>query len=98
MKTYKSFKQYIQQLTETETATTVANLGTNPDHKLGSTKRRKKKKSEEELTEESPPDPEIEKFIKKNKDKFKTKYGDKEGDRRLYALAWTMFNKKNGDK
>ena len=48
------------------------------------------------LIEESPPDPEIETWIKKNKARFKKEYGDEKGLEVLYGRAWVMYNKKHG--
>ena len=46
------------------------------------------------LNEEAPPDPEIEAWIKANKQRFKDQYGEKKGTEILFATAWQMFNKK----
>lgn len=46
------------------------------------------------LAEAAPPDPEIEKWIKANKDRFKKEYGTEKGLEVLYAKAWQMYNKK----
>lgn len=45
------------------------------------------------LTEEAPPDKEIEKWIKKNKKRFQEKYGD-DWEEVLYGKAWNMYNDK----
>jgi len=47
---------------------------------------------EELIFEESPPSPEAERFIKKNKSSFKKQYGD-DWERALYSTAWKMHNK-----
>jgi hypothetical protein len=47
-----------------------------------------------EIFESSPPDPKIEKWILSNKERFKTQYGDDEGEKILYAKAWNMHNAK----
>lgn len=44
--------------------------------------------------ESSPPNAEIEHWIKSNKDTFTNKYGKKKGMSILYAKAWKMHNKK----
>lgn len=49
------------------------------------------------IKEESPPDPEIETWIKKNKDRFLDRYGDEYGNY-LYGKAWNMYYKKHGGK
>lgn len=46
------------------------------------------------LSEEAPPDPKIEKWIKDNKQRFKDEYGEKKGKEVLYAKAWKMYNEK----
>lgn len=46
------------------------------------------------ISEESPPDPKIEKWILANKERFKAEYGEKKGLAVLYAKAWDMYNKK----
>lgn len=46
------------------------------------------------LTEEAPPDPEIEQWIRDNKKRFQAKYGD-DWEEVLYGKAWNMYNKKN---
>jgi len=43
-------------------------------------------------TEEAPPSDKAERFIKKNKESFKDKYGDRSKEV-LYATAWKMHNK-----
>jgi hypothetical protein len=45
------------------------------------------------LVESAPPSPEIEAWIKKNKAKFKKRYG-KNAERVLYATAWKIYNQK----
>ena len=47
---------------------------------------------EELIFEESPPSPEAERFIKKNKTSFKKQYGD-DWERALYSTAWKMHKK-----
>lgn len=47
------------------------------------------------IAEKSPADPEIEKWIKSNKARFKQEYGEKKGTEVLYAKAWDMYNKKH---
>jgi hypothetical protein len=47
---------------------------------------------EELIVEKSPPSPEAERFIKKNKTGFKKQYGD-DWERALYSTAWKMHNK-----
>lgn len=47
------------------------------------------------IAEKSPNDPEIEKWIKSNKVRFKKEYGEKKGTEVLYAKAWDMYNKKH---
>lgn len=47
------------------------------------------------IVEKSPDDPEIEKWIKSNKARFKKEYGEKKGTEVLYAKAWDMYNKKH---
>lgn len=47
-----------------------------------------------QLVEKAPPDPEIEEWIKKNKQRFKKKYGPEKGEEVLYGKAWQMYNKK----
>ncbi len=49
---------------------------------------------ESTLVEESPPDPEIEKWIIANKERFIDQYGKEEGIKILYAKAWKMYNSK----
>jgi hypothetical protein len=49
-------------------------------------------KSREIKTEEAPPSDKAERFIKKNKESFKDKYGDRSKEV-LYATAWKMHNK-----
>ena len=49
------------------------------------------------LNEEAPPDPDIEAWIKKNKQRFKDQYGEKKGTEILYATAWQMYKKKHGE-
>lgn len=49
------------------------------------------------LTEEAPPDKEIEKWIKDNKARFKEKYGD-DYEKYLYGRAWKMYNDKEKEK
>lgn len=46
------------------------------------------------IKEEAPPDPEIESWIKKNKQRFKDEYGDEKGEEVLYATAWKMYKDK----
>lgn len=48
------------------------------------------------IQETAPPDPKIEAWIKKNKQRFKDKYGDK-GEEILYGKAWNMYNKETVD-
>lgn len=45
------------------------------------------------INEEAPPDAEIEKWIKSNKNRFKKEYGE-DGEKILYAKAWKMYNLK----
>ena len=45
-----------------------------------------------EEIEEAPPSDKAERFIKKNKNTFKDKYGDRSKEV-LYATAWKMHNK-----
>lgn len=52
------------------------------------------KMAESVLSEESPPDADIEKWIKDNKESFKQKYGSEKGLEVLYATAWGMYNNK----
>jgi hypothetical protein len=52
------------------------------------------KMAESVLSEESPPDADIEKWIKDNKESFKQKYGSDKGLEVLYATAWSMYSKK----
>lgn len=44
--------------------------------------------------EEAPPDPEIEKWIVKNKKRFTDEYGQDKGEKILYATAWKKHNNK----
>lgn len=46
------------------------------------------------ITEAAPPDAEIEKWIKANKERFKKEYGEEKGLSVLYAKAWDMYNNK----
>lgn len=46
-----------------------------------------------QLTEKAPPDPQLEKWIKDNKEKFIDQYGEEEGLKILYATAWKMHKK-----
>lgn len=46
------------------------------------------------ITEEAPPDSNIEKWIKDNKTEFTKQYGEEKGKQILYATAWKMYNKK----
>ena len=52
------------------------------------------KKFKSYLTEASPPDAEVEQWIKDNKERFKKEYGAEEGEKILYAKAWKMYNDK----
>lgn len=47
------------------------------------------------IAEASPPDAEIETWIKSNKKRFHDEYGSR-GDEVLYAKAWDMYNQKHG--
>ncbi len=51
----------------------------------------------ESLQEKAPPDPSMERFIRKNKQEFIDRYGAEQGMEILYATAWKMYNKKNED-
>lgn len=46
------------------------------------------------LYEKAPPDPKIEDWIQKNKERFKKEYGDEKGIQVLYSTAWKMYDKK----
>ena len=46
------------------------------------------------LKEASPPDPDIETWITKNKERFQKEYGAEKGLTILYGKAWNMFNKR----
>lgn len=48
----------------------------------------------QELFEKAPPDPEIEEWIKDNKQRFIDEYGKEKGMEVLYGRAWKMY----GDK
>ena len=50
----------------------------------------------EQISEDAPPDPEIEKWLEKDKTKseFKRRYGD-DWEKVMYATAWKMHNDKN---
>lgn len=55
-------------------------------------KKKKNKVSEDYVEEDAPPSDKAERFIKKNKNTFKDKYGDRSKEV-LYATAWKMHNK-----
>ena len=54
-------------------------------------------KAKESIKEESPPSAKAERFIKKNKESFKDKYGERWKEV-LYSTAWKMHNKHWNDK
>ena len=45
--------------------------------------------------EVAPPSAGAERFIKANKAKFKKQYGEKNGEKVLYATAWKLFGNKD---
>lgn len=53
----------------------------------------------EQITEDAPPDPEIEKWLEKDatKSEFKRRYGD-DWEKVMYATAWKMYNDKSKDE
>jgi len=51
----------------------------------------------ESLTEKAPPDADMERFIKNQKQDFIDRYGKEKGMEILYATAWKMFNKKQNE-
>jgi hypothetical protein len=52
---------------------------------------------EELITEKAPPDPKIEKWIRRVKPIFKKEYGE-DWAKYLYGKAWTMYDKKRSKK
>jgi len=50
------------------------------------------------LEEKAPPDPEIERWIKANKQRFIDQYGEEKGLEILYATAWKRYNNENLDE
>lgn len=48
----------------------------------------------EPINEEAPPDPDIEKWINDNKERFRKEYGEERGLEILYGKAWNMYKKK----
>lgn len=66
----------------------------NPQHEIYFTTRgRRKCAPNKPIDEVAPPDSQIEKWIEKNKDNFKEKYG-KDYKKYLYGKAWNKFNGK----
>ena len=51
----------------------------------------------ESLQEKAPPDEDMERFIKKQKQDFIDRYGKERGLEILYATAWKMYNKKQNE-
>lgn len=56
------------------------------------------RKKQKELSEVSPPDKKIEKWILKNKERFQKEYGKKKGTEIVYAKAWKMYNEQKNLK
>lgn len=52
---------------------------------------------EELITEKTPPDPKIEKWIRRVKPIFKKEYGE-DWAKYLYGKAWTLYDKKRSKK
>lgn len=52
------------------------------------------KKSKKQLKEIAPPDKDIERWIRANKDRFKKEYGVERGLEILYRTAWKNYDKK----
>jgi len=50
------------------------------------------------LSEKAPPDPRVETWIKKNKQRFIDQYGEKKGKEILYGHAWNLHKKWESEK